>query len=157
MGAVAEADEQGEADTASATSAARDALMLYRKIGNRQGEAAAKHKLAQVRYHAGATDMARMVADEAQEMFSKLGDQTGEAGAVLTIAHILHAEAQLDSAKRHGIKARCLYEAVGDSEGIDSCKRFLDKVEASLAKTKKETKAKQQTVSDSGLVKLVNT
>merc|ERR1712070_340532 len=35
--AVAEADEQGEADTASATSAARDALMLYRKIGNRQG------------------------------------------------------------------------------------------------------------------------
>lgn len=155
--AVAEAEGQDDADTSSATSAARDALMLFRKLGDRHGEASAMHKLAQVRYHSGATDMAKMAADEAQAMFMRLGDQLGEAGAVLTVAHVLHSEAQFDSAKRNAIRARSLYESVKDAEGADSCRQFLEKVEASQSKKSREVKAKVQTVSETGLVKLVNT
>jgi len=155
--AVAEAEGQDDADTSSATAAARDALMLFRKLGDRHGEASAMHKLAQVRYHSGATDMAKMAADEAQAMFMRLGDQLGEAGAVLTVAHVLHSESQFDSAKRNAIRARSLYESVKDAEGADSCRQFLEKVEVSQSKKSREVKAKVQTVSETGLVKLINT
>lgn len=154
--AVEDAKEQDEPDCSSATEASREALVLFRKLGNRSREAAAMHKLAQVRYHARAYDMAKMAAEEAQAMFREWGDVSGEAGAVLLIAHVMHQESQLDNARRTATKASTLYQSIGDKEGANTCEEFLQKVGDSQTKKTRETKAATKSVSDTGLVKLVN-
>jgi len=154
--AVADSKEKDEADTASATASARDALVLYRKLGNRRGEAAAMYKLAQVRYQSGAGDMAKMAAEEAQGMYRELQDVSGEAGAVLLIAHVLHNDQQFDAAKRSATKAFTLYQSIGGQEGMEECTEFLDKVKSTQSEKSRTDKAAKKTVSDSGLVKLVN-
>lgn len=154
--AIADSKGDDEPDMASATEASRDALHLFRKIGNRKGEASAMYKLAQVRYNSGAGDMAKMAAEEAQAMFRELGDAHGEAGAVLLIAHVMHKEQALDGAKRNATKAFTLYQNIGDNEGMESCTEFIDKVKGSQTEKTREDKKIKKTVSDTGLVKLVN-
>merc|ERR1711907_731103 len=103
--AVDDAKDKEEADTVSATEAARDALFLFRKVGDRKGEAGAMLKLAEVRYQSKAYDMAKMAAEEAQSMYKELGNVSREARAVLLIAHVMHADQLLDGARRSAQKA----------------------------------------------------
>lgn len=149
-------DEEVEVDTTAATEAARDALVLYRKLGDRKGEATMMYKLGQVRYQSKAGDMARMAAEEAQSMFRDLGDMQGEAGAMLLIAYAMHSDEMLEAARRAATKAMNLYQTVGDSDGVESCADFLEKVKSSQSKKAKEAKEATKTVSDTGLVKLVS-
>lgn len=153
--AVEDAKDKPEADTVTATEAARDALFLFRKLGDRLGEAAAMRKLAQVRYQSGARDMAKMAAEEAQTMFRELGDPQGEAESVLLIAHVMHTDDHLDSAKRFATKAFALFESIQDGKGMESCTEFLDKLKLAQSEKIRTEKAAKKTVSDSGLVKLV--
>lgn len=148
-------DEEADVDTNPATEAARDALVLYKKLGDRNGEATMLYKLGQVRYQAGAGDMAKMAAEEAQTMFRELGDSTGEAGCLLLIAHAMHSDDMLEAARRAANKALSLYQTAGDDGGVQSCTEFLEKVQTSQSKKARETKEATKTVSDSGLVKLV--
>jgi len=71
--------KDADPDTMLATESVRNALFLYRKLGDRHGEALAMGKLAQVRYESRALDMAKMAAEEAQAMFRELGDSQQEA------------------------------------------------------------------------------
>merc|ERR1712185_129997 len=89
-------------------------------------------------------------------MFRELGDVQGEAGTVLLIAHVMHKDQQLDGAKRAATKAFNLYQSIGDSDGMESCTEFLDKVKAAQTEKTRTEKATKKTVSDTGLVKLVN-
>jgi len=154
--AVEDAKDKDEADTMSATEASRDALALFRKLGNKRGEAVATHKLAQVRYYSGASDMAKLAAEEAQEMFKELGDVSGEAGAVLLIAHVMHKDEQFEGARRAASKALTLYQNMNDNEGVNSCTDFLEKIKTTQTTKTREAKAANPGVSDTGLVKLVN-
>lgn len=154
--AVEEAKGNDEAETAAATEAARDALQLYRRVGNRRGEARAMQKLAEVRYQSGAGDMAKTAAEDATAMFRELGDTNGEAGAVLLTAHVMHKEGQLDGAKRSATKAFTLYQHIADNDGMESCTEFLDKIKVTQTEKTRTEKATKKTVSDTGLVKLVN-
>merc|ERR1711988_1360413 len=106
-----------------------------------KGEAAAMHKLAQVRYHSGAGDMAKMAAEEAQAMFREFGDTHGEASAILLIAHVLHKENALDAAKRNATKAFTIFQSIGDHENMDNCTEFLDKVKSAQTERTRTEKA----------------
>jgi tetratricopeptide (TPR) repeat protein len=154
--AVEDAKDKDEADTASATEASRDALLLFRKLGDRRGEAAAMHKLAQVRYQSGAGDMAKMAAEEAQNIYREIHDTSGEAAAVLLIAHVQHKDQQLDGARQSAQKAFSLYQSLEDAAGMESCSEFLEKVKVAQTEQNVKDKAAKKTVSDTGLVKLVN-
>jgi tetratricopeptide (TPR) repeat protein len=158
--AVADAEEsQEDIDTLSATEAARYALAAFRKLGNRQGEAKAMYKLAQVRYYAEATDTAKMGAEDAQAIFREVGDVSGEADSVLLVAYVQRADGQFDAAKRNANKAMGLYQSIGSSVGLSSCNEFLDKLkESQTDKSREEQQAKkaQGSTTNTGLVKLVN-
>merc|ERR1711967_201322 len=144
--ATADAKEGDEPDMTKATEASRDALHLYRKVSDRRGEAAALLKLAQVRYHSGAVDLAKMAAEDAQTMFRELQDIQNEASAILLAAYAMHKENSLEAAKRNATKAFTLFQSVGDNENMENCTEFLDKVKAAQSERTRTEKATKKTV-----------
>lgn len=122
-------DVQGEdIDTESATEAAMDALVIYRNLKNRNGQAQALMKLAQVRYFSAAVDMARMAADDAQMIFRDTGDKSGEGAAVMMIAQVYLAEDAFEQAKRTANKAMMIFQKVNDKDGESQAHAFLEEV-----------------------------
>lgn len=158
--ALADASEsQDEIDTMSATEAARSAIISFRKLGNRQGEAKAMYKLAQIRYYAEAMATAKMGAEDAQAIYKEIGDVSGEAESVLLIAYVQRADGQFDAAKRHANKAIGLYQSVGNNVGLSSCNEFLDKLKESQAEKHREDQVAKKahgSTTKTGLIKLVN-
>jgi tetratricopeptide (TPR) repeat protein len=158
--AVAESQEtKEEIDTTSATEASRSALAAFRDLGNRQGEAKAMYKLAQVRYYAEAYDTARMGAEEAQVIFREVGEVIGEADAVLLVAFVLRSEEQYEAALHQAKKAMNIYQRADHSVGVESCTQFLDRVKESQAEKKRQKEAakkKDGSTTKAGVVKLVN-
>jgi len=72
------------------------------------------------------------------------------------MAHVMHMDNQLDGAKRAATKAYSQFQSIGDEAGMYDCTDFLEKIKVSQSEKARTEKAAKKTVSDTGLVKLVN-
>jgi len=110
--------------------AATDAKALYRKLGDKVGEAIALHTLARVQFarkQASAFDD----ANRAAALFNELGDPASEAAALMTVA-------QNSKNTESGIRAACLaatgalniYQRLGDDDGVARASQLLQQAKA---------------------------
>mmetsp|Transcript_130853 Transcript_130853/g.226608 ORF Transcript_130853/g.226608 Transcript_130853/m.226608 type:complete len:509 (-) Transcript_130853:175-1701(-) len=153
-----EEDVAGEdIDTESATEAAMDALVIYRNLKNRNGQAQALMKLAQVRYFSAAVDMARMAADDAQMIFRDTGDKSGEGAAVMMIAQVYLAEEAFEQAKRTANKALMIFQKCSDQEGVDQANAFLEEIKEKQINAEvegKKSKKIESAVTPQGIIRV---
>ncbi|MGW1997807.1 tetratricopeptide repeat protein [Embleya sp. NPDC001921] len=95
----------------------QQALDLYRTLGDRLGEADARHELTKVARLRGDLDEAQRLGTETLTVQRALGDRLGEARTLATLADIAKKRGDLDEAQRLGTEALAVQQALGDRLG----------------------------------------
>jgi predicted ATPase/class 3 adenylate cyclase len=95
----------------------RQALELFRRIGNRQGECNATNNLGLVRLTRGDHPGARAFYEQALDIARKTGNRQGEAMALINLGPVARALEDVDQAEAFSLEAAAISREIGNRQG----------------------------------------
>ena len=105
-----------------------EALPLFRRVDNVQGEANCIFFLGDIARQRGDHDAARAQLEEALPLFRRVGDVLGEANCIQGLGEIARQRGDHDAARAQYEEALPLYRQVGDMLGEANCIFFLGEI-----------------------------
>uniref|UniRef100_A0A7S3S5H3 Uncharacterized protein n=1 Tax=Strombidinopsis acuminata TaxID=141414 RepID=A0A7S3S5H3_9SPIT len=119
----------------------QDALVIFRKLGNKRGEAATLMTLSGVMAAMQNFEAAIKAAKDAQALFQEIGDRGAVAALYHEISKVHVLKANTSSAIKALLKARAIQIELGDKRKEGECMLAVGKVEAAGRDAAKATAA----------------
>lgn len=120
-------------DNDTAEARYREALPLYRCVGDLVGQANCVRKLGDVFLHRSALLMAQQHYEEALSLYLRAGDEVGQARCIRRLGNLAHRQSDYDAARKRYTEALTLFIQVGDVLGQARCHLRLGNIAAALS------------------------
>jgi len=109
----------------------RQALAIFRELGDRSGEAETLNGAGETLHAAGRPEQARAQHGDALTLAGQIGDRYQQARAHNGLAHTLHTTGDLEQARYHWQQALTLYTGLGVPDA-DQIRASLQELDATL-------------------------